>query len=360
MNRDNYPVLRARPELVYLDASNGFPLHEAIIKRVTTLANQYVGMPSKGAYSDSIAVSGIVEETRARVARLIGAEPADCLFVSSATEAARLVAEKWCLDDPAAIVAYSPEDHTATVRALERMSSERIRLLHYTETGGLDGGADDASVFFLNHLHHVYGSDIVPAAFKEGHPDAKLVIDASQSISRLNVDVKRLRADALYFSGHKLGAVPGAGILYIAPEHRSQFQPVDNAGASLPWLVIASIGTAVDILLEKPMNERNLYLAELSNYCIQRLEEIPDMTFSKGVAHALDVCTGHGIVSFKIRGYASSDIMILLDEHTIAVRGGDHCVSPEFADQDYVRISMQGYTTHEDIDECIDTIKQYV
>ncbi len=357
MNRDNYSVLRDRSELVYLDASNGFPLHERVIQRVTTLAGQLVGMPSKGAYSDTGAIEAIVEETRAKVAQLIGAQPSDILFVASASEAARLIARAWCLDDPASVVAYSPEDHTATMRALEWMPADRTRLLQYDEAGNLYGEVSDATIYFLNHLHHVYGSDIVPQAFKDEHPAVKLVVDASQSISRLPIDVKQLRADALYFSGHKLGAIPGAGILYIAPEYRAEFAPGDNSGASLPWLVIASIGAAIDVLLERPMARRTVYLAELSSYLIQQLEEIPGLTFSKGVAHTADTCTGHGIVSFRLQGYSATDIMMLLDEHGIAVRGGDHCLSPEHADRDYVRVSMQAYTNHDDIDHLIEVLK---
>ncbi len=357
MERHNYPALRQRPDFIYLDASNGFPLHDHVTQRVTTLAGQYVGMPGKGAYSDTMAINALVEETRQKAAELIGAHPSEITFVSSATEAARLVAEQWCVNNPDAIVAYSMEDHTATVNALASVPHERTHLLSYNEAGEYYGETGDATVFFLNHLHHMYGTDIATNKFRETNPQAKLVIDASQSVSRMVVDVQRLSADALYFSGHKLGVLPGVGVLYVAKKHRSEFDIQDNCGASLSWLGVASIGAAIDVLLQKSMSERSMYMTGLTNYLVEQLEEIPDVAFSKGAVGALDVCDGNGIVSFKLRGFTAADIMMLLDEHSIAVRGGDHCVSPEHADRDYVRVSMQGYTTHDDIDRLIEVLK---
>lgn len=356
MERNNYPSLQSRPSFVYLDASNGFPLHQDIIRQAADLMGRYAGMPGKGLYSDAAAVSAIVEEARQKVARLICADAADIYFISSASEAAKIIAEVWCVNDPEAVTAYSPEDHTATLRALEHIPPERLRKLQYSDTGTLHGNTKDATVFLLSQMHHIYGTDIATWDFKTSHPQAKLAIDASQSISRMEVNVAKLQADALYFSGHKLGALPGAGILYVAPEHKAKFKLEDGSGSSLPWISIASIGTSIDILLQKTMAARNLYLTQLTNYLVDRLEEIPDISFSKGMASALDICAGNGLVSFKIRGFSATDIMLLCDEHEIALRGGDHCVSPEYADQDFVRVSMQAYTTEKDIDRLVEVL----
>ena len=359
MERHSYPVLRDRPELIYLDASNGFPLHEVIINSVSALASSLVGMPGKAQYGDGYQASAIVEQTRQKIAKYINADSSEVFFVSSATEAARLLAEEWCLRDTTATVAYSPEDHTATSRALANMAPDRLRLLAYNETGQYQNLAE-ASVYFVNHLHHLYGTDIVPSDIKERSPNSRLVVDASQSISRLEVDVKAMQADALYFSGHKLGAMGGSGVLFVAKAHHGRWKPTDFGGASLPLLAIASMGRAIDILASQSMFERDKYLAELTGYAISVLETVPGVVFSKGITQALDMCTGSGIVSFKLRGLSSTDVMLFLDEHNISVRGGDHCVSPEFADQDFVRISMQAYTTHDDIDRLVEVIRQMV
>ncbi len=357
MQRSNYPVLKNRPELVYLDASNGFPLHERIIKEFEELSSRYAGMPGKGAYYDTVAISDIVENSRKKVAALIGAHPENIYFVSSASEAARLLAKTWC-EDPKAVIAYSPEDHTATLRALEHLPPSRTRLLRYNELGDLYGDTSDTTVFFLSHVHHIYGTDIATTPLKKARPDAKFIIDASQSIARMPVNVRKLHADALYFSGHKVGGIPGVGVLYVASKHHADFPIKDGGGASLPWQSIASIGTAIDILLEKSMNERNMYLARLTAYLVEHLEELPGMLFSKGTSSSLDTCDGSGIVSFQIRGYTAADVVLHCDEHGIAVRGGDHCVAPESGNQDFVRISMQAYTDTSDIDYLIEVLKK--
>lgn len=352
MDRNNYPALRDRPDFVYLDASNGFPLHERIIQRTTMLASTYIGMPLKGEYRDALAINDIVGQARQKVANLIGADVSEIHFVSSASEAVKLIVESWCINDTK--VAYSPEDHIATMKALAVIPDDRKEPLTYGENGTLQAPSTQPNVFFLNYLHQLYGTGLNLADIRTANPSARLVLDASQAVARHPINVHSSEVDALYFSGHKLGAIPGAGVLYIAKKYQNS---VTLPHASLPWITIASIETAIDILTEQSMINRDLYLAKLTTYAVEQLQDLPNIEFSKGLIHDLEICSGNGIVSFRIPGLSSYDVMLLLDDHGIAVRGGDHCVSPKFTSQDYVRISMQAYSTQADIDRLVAVLK---
>ena len=356
MDRSQYPVL-ANSQIVHLDASAAFPLHAEVITAVNQAMITVLGAPGKAFYDGAMVATQEVERARCLVADFLHASPTEVFFVASATDAAKSIAELW---GRTGTVLYSPEDHSRIVQELTRRASD-VCSVAYSDSGEYDYAAirrAQPAVAVLSQLHHIYGSDNHLAAIRNDLAQAKLVIDASQSASRMPIDVAALGCDALFFSAQKVGGLAGVGVLYIASRHhgalaRSRLEP-----NTLPLVPIISLRAALEVLQHQTLTEINHYLARMTAWLIDQLQPMPALRFSKGPAGPSKACHGHGIVSFALQGYTAQDIAMILADHDIWVRGGDHCVDPDQVDQDTVRVSLHRYTTSHDLTRLLRVLEQ--
>ena len=355
MNKESYPYL-IQNKIVHLDASAVFPLHEKVIESVNEAMRSTLGAPGKATYPSSIKITNHTEVMRKQIADFIGADKSEIFLVSSATDAIKTIMKTWV---KGASVIYSPEDHSRIVMELKKYT-EDTKELRYLENGEYDYSmlkSITADFAILSSMHHMYGSTNDLSIIRQYLPTSKLIVDASQSISRHMINVSKEGIDALFFSSQKLGGIAGVGVLYIAARHHHSADLSFIEPNTIPYVPLVSLSAALDVLREDTLERISIELAKKTNRLIDGLQKNPAVLFSKGPAYPDYTCYGLGIVSFSVEGYTPQDVAMILEKYGINVRAGDHCIDPSFVEQDVIRISAHKYTTDDEIQLLIKAIQ---
>jgi cysteine desulfurase / selenocysteine lyase len=233
----------------------------------------------------------------------------------------------------------------------------------------------------LTHINNVYGSlnDIAAIRAMLPHP-ILLALDASQSIGHIDVNVQQLGVDFLAFSGHKMFASTGIGVLWVDQKWHSQLRPSlvgggsgsssihaetqDFVFAGMPDLLeagtqniagILSLGAATAFLQSIGMEAIHTYISALTTYLVTQLQSFDHLTFVppkrfQRSEHA------YGLVSFRFEGLSSNEVGSFLEQHHIFVRTGDHCMSAPGESKDSLRISLHLYNTRDEIDRLLQAL----
>jgi len=199
-----------------------------------------------------------------------------------------------------------------------------------------------------------------------------LVVDASQSVPHKKTNVKKMDADFLVFSGHKMCGPTGIGILYGKKELLENVEPINLGGGmnesfdsveevyfkSLPYRLEAGtpnisgaigLGAAVDYLNRVGMDYIEAYEEKLTRYLIDKLIKIPHVDI-------LNIETDSGIVSFNLDGIFAQDVAFYLNKYNVCVRAGNHCaklVKNVTGVKNSIRVSLYFYNTEKDIDDLV-------
>ncbi|MCU0667062.1 MAG: aminotransferase class V-fold PLP-dependent enzyme, partial [Patescibacteria group bacterium] len=212
-----------------------------------------------------------------------------------------------------------------------------------------------ADIVFSSYIHHLYGVDNPINTLKSLYPSSKLVVDASQAISRMPVNVKKLQCDALMFSAEKAGGLSGVGVLFIAKKHHKKIKQTIEPH-SMPVVAVAALDSAISVLKSADIYSINRTLSTQTSKIIESLNSIDGLSFTKGIGYPDNKCHGNGIVSFTIDGYDSKDIASFLDDNNIQVRAGDHCIDEKHQTRNVVRISSHIFNDDEQIDLLLQTL----
>src|SRR5699024_2078449 len=233
---------------------------------------------------------------------------------------------------------------------------------------------DRTKVVAIAHVSNVLGTinpikEIAKIAHEKG---AYIVVDGAQSVPHMKVDVQDLDADFYAFSGHKMCAPTGIGVLYGKEELLEDMEPVEFGGEmidfvgkyestwkELPWKfeggtpIIAGavgLGAAVDFLSDIGMEKIHEYEEKLAAYALDRLSNIEGLTIYGHKTRA-------ALVTFNLDEVHSHDVSTVLDTEGIAIRAGHHCAQVLMKWLDCsatARASMYLYNTEEDIDRLAD------
>lgn len=355
MNKESYPSL-IQNKVIHLDASAVFPLHEKVIESVNEAMRSTLGTPGKATYPSSIKVTNHTEVIRKQIADFIGANTSEIFLVSSATDAIKTIMKTWVRG---ASILYSPEDHSRIVMELKKYS-EDTKELRYLENGEYDYStlkSINADFAIVSSMHHMYGSTNDLSIVREYLPTTKIIVDASQSISRHSINVTNKRIDALFFSSQKIGGIAGVGVLYIAARHHHSIDLSSVEPNTIPYVPLVSLGAALDVLCDEKSESLSVELAKMTTRLIDGLQKNPAVSFSKGPAYPDYTCYGLGILSFSVEGYTSQDVAMILEESGINVRAGDHCIDPDFVEQDVVRVSAHKYVRDDEIERFVKIIQ---
>jgi cysteine desulfurase/selenocysteine lyase len=207
-----------------------------------------------------------------------------------------------------------------------------------------------------------------------------LALDASQSVGHIDVNVQQLGVDFLTFSGHKMLASTGIGVLWVDQRWHGQLHPPlvgggagsssilsetqDFVSAAMPDLLeagtqniagILSLGAATAFLQSLGMEKIHTYISALTTYlvtqlqCIDQLTFVPPKRFQKST-HA------YGLVSFRFDGLSSNEVGSFLEQHHVFVRTGDHCMSAPGESEDSLRVSLHLYNTKDEIDRLLQVL----
>ena len=394
--RADFPVLHqtvnGKP-LIYLDNSASSQVPQVVIDRGSVYLEQEHSNIHRGVHYLSQRATTAYEGAREKVKRFINArESRECIFVRGTTEGINLVmhgyGRKFVERDDEIII--SAMEHHSNIVPWQMLCEEKgalLRVIPMNDAGELlldeyDGLLNERTkLVALVHVSNALGTinpikQMIAQAHKYGVP---VLIDGAQSAPHMPVDVQDLDCDFYAFSGHKMYAPTGSGVIYGKAELLEKMNPFQGGGdmirsvtlekstyADLPNKMeagtpaIASqigLGAAIDYLNSIGREQAAAHEAELLRYASERVSKI------EGVRIIGTARNKASVLSFVIDGIHPHDIGTILDQEGIAVRAGHHCAQPvmqRFKVPATARASFAFYNTKEEIDVLARTIERVI
>jgi cysteine desulfurase/selenocysteine lyase len=387
--RARFPIFREPRErpLHYLDsaatAQKPDPVLEAMDRYYATCnANIH-----RGVYRIAEEATALYEDARRRVAGLIGGHPREVVFTRNSTEALNLVAHaygRWALRAGDAVLLTEMEHHSNLV-PWQMLAAERgiaLRYLRVAPDGELDLGAlprlladGRVKLAAFVHVSNVLGTINPAAEIARAVRDAGAVtvLDASQSVPHMPVDVRALGCDFVAFTGHKMLGPTGIGVLWGRRDLLEAMPPFLGGGEmirevtldgfkpnELPWkfeagtMAIAEavgLAAAVEFLRELDPAAVFAHDRELVAYAMERLREVPGLRVLGPPADRRG-----GVVAFTLEGIHPHDVATVLDASGVCVRAGHHCAMPlhqVLGIPASARASFHCYSLREEVDAMI-------
>lgn len=395
--RRDFPLLKqtmnGRP-IVYLDNSATTQKPESVIRAIGEYYGSDNANPHRGAYALSIKATDIYENARERARRFIGADNArEIIFTRNTTESLNLVAYSYGLNHvgPGDEILLTIAEHHSNLVPWQQVAHAKGAVLKYIylEKDGNLSPRDletkitaRTKIVAVTHVSNVLGlinpvREIADRAHANG---AVVVVDGAQSIPHIAVDVKALGADFFAFSGHKMLAPMGIGVLYgksalldAMPPFLTGGDMIDDVAeqkttfAELPAKFeagtqnvggAAGLTAAMDYLEEVGFDRIHAREKELVAYALPRLRELPYIEL-----YGCDTARDNklGIITFNVKDVHPHDVSTILDAEGVAVRGGHHCAQPLMAylgQNATCRASFYFYNTTDDVDRWIAALKK--
>ena len=394
--REQFPILSqqlyGRP-LVYLDSGATAQKPLRVIECLDTLHRTTNANIHRGVHTLSEQMTELYEQARERVRAFVGAEyREEIIFTAGATASINLVARAWCdkfLREGDNILVSEIEHHSNIVPwqlAAERKGAE-IRVLPVADDGGLMTELlpelldERTRVVAITQASNTLGTcpnlrPIIDAAHAVG---AVVMVDGCQGVVHGGVDVKALDCDFYAFSGHKLYAPTGIGVLYGRREILEQMPPFMGGGdmvdkvtferttyAPLPlkfeagtsnFIGAVGLGEAIAFVESLPAEDVLAHEKELLDYATTRLMEIDGMHIYGTTPNKAP------IVSFTVDGCGHYDIGMILDKMGVAIRTGHHCAEPvmqRFGVSGMCRASFALYNTKAEVDALVQGVARAV
>ena len=390
--RKDFPIFDNN-NIAYLDSGATSQRPRQVIEKVNKFYEKANSNPHRGSYKLSIEATQAYEGSRRKVAEFINAKhQEEVIFTKNATEALNLVAYSYGMDNikqDDEIVISIMEHHSNLVpwQKVAKKNQANLKYMYINDNFELDKQeiqnkiTKNTKIVGITHVSNVLGTinpvkDIIDIAHKNG---AVVILDASQSIPHMKIDVQELDADFVVFSGHKMLAPLGIGVLYgkkdildkMSPfilggdmieyvyEQDTTFAPLPNKFEAGTQNVGGAVGLAAAIDYMNGIGYNNIEEAErdVVGYAISKLKELDFVKL---------YCTNNlenhlSVLSFNIDGIHPHDVSTILDSVNVAIRSGNHCAQPllRFLGIDATcRASFSFYNTKEDVDKLIIGIKK--
>lgn len=394
--RNDFPILKTlmngKP-LIYLDNAATTQKPNQIIDALVAVYAQGNANVGRGVYALSEQLTAAYEQARATVAAFIGARPHEIVFTRNTTESINLVAATWAMQAIQAgdEILISELEHHSNLLPWQRLAAQKQATLVYipvTDHGKLRLDLLDALVtprtklIVVTHTSNALGShtDVAPLYEAAKRVGAKLLIDAAQSVAHQPINVTELGCDFLAFSGHKMLAPTGIGVLYINEKLHDATPPYQVGGgmvyeadfmgatflpmphkleAGTPSIAQAiALGSAINYLKNSvDFKALRAHEAALCTQLIDGLQALPRVTVLGPIAELKK--SGH-LVSFCIEGIHPHDIAAYLDTQGICVRAGHHCAQPlakRLGLEASVRVSFWAYNTPQEVEVLLEALK---
>jgi len=385
--REDFPILAREvygKPLVYLDnaATTQKPLCV-----LDAMRDEYLNVNAnvhRGVHYLSQQATDLHEAARERVRQFINAKKIEeIVFTRGTTEAINLVASSFCESQmqPGDEVLVTEMEHHSNIVSWQLQAMKRgivVKHLPITDDGQLDLSTLNSQLsaktklVSVAHVSNVLGTvnpveEIVKIAHEHGIP---VMVDGAQSAPHFKVDVQAMDCDFFAFSGHKMYGPTGIGVLYGKEEWLEKLPPYQGGGemidkvtwekttferlpfkfeAGTPDFVAThGLAKAIDYIDSIGFDAIQQHEQELTRYCIEQLQTIPEMQIYGPTAESRDA-----VVSFNVGNIHHLDMGTLLDRLGIAVRTGHHCAQPlmdRLGISGTVRASFALYNTKEEVD----------
>ncbi len=398
--RADFPILSRRladdRPLVYLDSANTSQKPRQVLDVLAEHYSQHNANVARAVHQLGAEATEAYEGARTKIGQFIGApRREEVVFTKNSTEALNLVANvlAWARGDRRVttgdeVVITEMEHHSNIVpwQLLTERTGARLRWFGVTDEGRLDLSNIDelinerTKVVSLVWVSNMLGTvnpvgEIARRAHEVG---ALVVVDASQAVPQMPVDVVELGADLVAFTGHKMVGPTGIGVLWGRREVLEELPPFHGGGEMIetvtmerstyaapparfeagtpPIAQAIGLGAAVDYLSSIGMPNIAAHEREITSYALEQLNAVDNLTIL-GPTEAVD---RGGAISFEIEGVHPHDVSQVLDSLGVAVRAGHHCAKPahqRFGVQASTRASAYLYTTKAEIDALVEGIQ---
>ena len=390
--RKDFPIFE-KTGVTYLDSAATSQRPQVVIDAEREFNEKMNANPLRGLYGISIEATDAYENARETVREFIGADSAkEIVFTRNASESLNLIAYTYACSvlKPGDTVITTIMEHHSNILPW-RMAAERTGAkVEYLEPE-TDGTFTDAElqkkivngvkIVAVGHVSNVLGcvNPVKKIADMAHAIGAVVVVDAAQSAPHMKVDVKELGADFLVFSGHKLMAPFGIGVLYGRKELLEEMPPFLRGGEMIEYVTRDTekwaevphkfeAGT-VNATGAYGLDRAIRYLRNVGFDFIRETEDtLTSIIFEEAsklpyfhILGSNDPKKHNGIVSFTIDGVHPHDISSILDGDKICIRAGHHCAQPllEYLNvSSTARASLYLYNTEEDVRFFMDKVKE--
>ena len=390
--KDDFPILKNR-DIAYLDSGATTQKPIQVIKTLEEFYEKYNANPHRGAYTLSIEATKIYEDTRTKIAKFINAKHREeIIFSKNATESLNLIAYSYGMDNlkkDDEVVISIMEHHSNLVpwQKVTKATGSKLNYMYIDDNFELSDEeieskiTDKTKIVGITQISNVLGTinnvkKIIKYAHKRG---AIVIVDASQSILHMKIDVQDLDADFLVFSGHKMLAPLGIGVLYGKREILNKMEPFLMGGDMIEYVYeqsttfaplpnkfeagtqnvegVVGLGAAIDYIESLGYDKIQEIEKEVVSYARQELAKLDYLTLymtPNKEKHS-------SVISFNIKGVHPHDVASILDSEGVCVRSGNHCAQPlmRFLGIDSTcRASFYFYNTKEDVDKLVKALNK--
>ena len=387
MRKEDFPILKNR-DMAYLDSGATTQKPQKVLDAVESFYEHENANPHRGAYSLSIEATEAYESTRGKIAKFINARyPEEIIFSKNATESLNLLAYSYGLDNlekEDEVVISIMEHHSNLVpwQYVTNKTGSTLKYMYINDNFEISKEeieskiTDKTKIVGITHISNFLGTinpvkEIIKYAHKKG---AIVIVDASQSIPHMKIDVQDLDADFLVFSGHKMLAPLGIGVLYGKKELLQKMKPFLMGGDMIEYVYeqkttfaplpnkfeagtqnvegVIGLGAAIDYINEIGYDKIAEVEKELTEYAREKLSKLDylDLYLTPNKENHSSV------FSFNIKGVHPHDVASILDTENVYVRSGNHCAQPllrSLGIDSTCRASLYFYNTKEDIDKLV-------
>jgi cysteine desulfurase/selenocysteine lyase len=390
--KDEFPILQER-KISYLDSGATTQKPQCVIDAIESYYKECNANPHRGAYSLSIEATEKYESTREKIAKFINTRNREeIIFSKNATESLNLIAYSYGLDNlkkDDEVVLSIMEHHSNLVpwQYVTKKTNSKLKFMYINKDYELSKEeieskiTDKTKVVGITHVSNVLGTinnvkKIIKYAHKKG---AVVIVDASQSIPHMKIDVQDLDADFLVFSGHKMFAPLGIGVLYGKKELLNKMTPFLMGGDMIEYVYeqnttfaplpnkfeagtqnvegVIGLGSAIDYIEKIGYKEIQNVEEAITKYAVNELSKLDFLEL-----YITPHLENHSsVISFNIKGVHPHDVASILDSNGVCVRSGNHCAQPllRYLGMDSTcRASFSIYNTKEDVDNLAEALKK--
>lgn len=387
MLREEFEIFECAPELidpvlpfVYFDNAATMQRPKKVIEAESEYYGTLNSNPLRGLYKISEQSTKKLEEARKRVAKYIGAEPDEIIFTKNTTEGINLVANgiKKMINSKDKILIDLDSHHSNILPFTERYSKQSVISDNLLKTCSEEKQVKMIALTGLSNISGRDGTEKISLLRDRGYK-GYILLDAAQLIAHKKIDLRKLDVDFMAFSGHKIGAPMGIGVLYVRRNVMSELQPLNYGGEMVEEVNIdgqkivtqfafgpqkfeggtLNMGGIVGLketldFWEKYNKNNSLFEQEekLTKKVIEGMQKIPKIKIYYGE---------NGIVLFNVCNVHPHDTAQILSNYGIMVRAGWHCAEPFLTEQKIgsaVRISLSFYNTQEEVNYFLSVIKK--
>ncbi len=390
--RKDFKIFENR-NITYLDSGATAQRPYQVINAVEEYYSKNNANPHRGTYDLSIDSTEEYDKARRKVAEFINAKrPEEIVFIKNATEALNLIANSYGLenlqkDDSVVISIMEHHSNIVPWQKVTKLKEAKLEYLYINDNYEITEEEinkkinKNTKIVSITQISNVLGvktpiEKIIKAAHNVG---AIVIVDGSQSVPHIKIDVQKMDADFFVFSGHKLMAPMGIGVLYGKYDLLDKLSPFLMGGDMIEYVYeqettfakpptkfeagtqniggAVGLASAIEYLENIGMKQVENIENELLNYTKEQFNKLDFIEMYAPKENENQI----GVISFNIKDVHPHDTATILSSYGICVRAGDHCAQPliRFLNLPATcRASMYIYNTKEDIDNLINALNK--